>query len=171
MPLVNANVGSADANSYVTLAEADAYFTDTFGRPLWADRPESDREALIITASRTLDQYMAWSGLPATDTQSMGWPRRQTYDQFGVLYPDNLVPRTLKYAVYEVAYLLLESGPISFGEQTLDRIKVASIELEFSKDSVDSGLPKFIETLLGNLGTPVLVGGNNAITIARLIRT
>ena len=171
MPTVIATPGASDANSYVTVAEADAYFADSYGRGKWATSAQADREALVISASRSLDQYINWSGQRATSTQSMEWPRKGTFDRAGNLIPDTIIPSQVKYATYELAYYMLDTGgALSFSDQTVDMVKLGSIEVEFTPHSTDVGIPSFIEEMLANLGTGV-VAGANTVGMSRLVRT
>lgn len=169
MPTVIADVGAANANSYVTVAEADSYFGDAFGKPLWESSDVENQEALVVTASRTLDLYILWNGQKASADQSMEWPRSRAYDRFGALYPSDKIPTTVKYATFELAYYMLENGGLSFAEQSIDSVKVGSIEVDFTERSTDSGIPKFIENMIGSLGSPIIVG-NNAVQNVRLER-
>lgn len=169
MPTVIADVGAANANSYVTVAEADSYFGDSFGKGQWTSATSDQKAALAITASRTLDQYILWVGQKTTDSQSMEWPRFGAYDRFGKLYANDVIPTVVKYATFELAYYMLENGGLSFAEQTIDSVKVGSIEVDFTERSTDSGIPKFIENMIGNLGSPIIVG-NNAVQNVRLER-
>lgn len=163
MPTVIATPGAPDANSYVTVDEANAYFGDAFGRGLWAAATTADREALVITASRYLDQYVNWYGVPTDPDQSMGWPRS------GTSYPNDQIPSKLKYATFELAYYILEGGGLAFAQQTVDSVKVGPISVDFSKNSTDAGIPSFIESLISDLGTPIIVGGNT-VRMAKLER-
>lgn len=167
MTTVVADVGLATANSYVTVAEADAYFSDSFGRPLWiTPATTADVKAtLVVYASRLLDQYMEWAGSRATDTQSMEWPRIGAYDRFGAMIPSDQIPKQVKYAVFELAYYALENNGLSFADQTIDSVKVGSIQVEFTPKSTDAGIPKFIENLLSGLGMPIIVGASGARNI------
>lgn len=169
MSTVIADVGAANANSYVTVAEADSYFGDSFGKGQWTSATPDQKAALVITASRTLDQYILWVGQKTTDSQSMEWPRFGAYDRFGKLYANDVIPTVVKYATFELAYYMLENGGLSFAEQTIDSVKVGSIEVDFTERSTDSGIPKFIENMIGNLGSPIIVG-NNAVQNVRLER-
>ncbi len=164
MPTVIATPGATDANSYTTVAEADAYFGDSFGRGLWTTASASDKEALVITASRTLDQYILWIGQKATVDQAMEWPRK------GTPYASDVIPSKVKYATFELAYFTLENGGLSFAQQTVDSVKVGPVSVDFSKNSTDAGIPSFIESLIGDLGSPIIVGGST-VRMAKLERT
>lgn len=163
MPTVIATVGDPDANSYVTVAEATAYFGDSFGKGLWASASEPDRESLVITASRMLDQYILWIGEKTSEDQGMEWPRK------GTKYADDIVPSKVKYATYELAYYILENNGVSFSNQAIDSVKVGPISVDFTANSVDAGIPSFIENLVGDLGSPIIVG-NQTVRMARMER-
>ncbi|MCZ2112270.1 MAG: hypothetical protein LC131_00250 [Anaerolineae bacterium] len=156
MPTVIATVGASDANSYVTVAEADAYFAEQFGYSAWDLVVQADREACVITASRSLDSYMVWAGQRATDVQSMEWPRSGSYDRYGNPIDDDVIPNVLKQAVFETAFIILTKGGLEFGGRRYDKVKVAVVDVTFSRSQDSSGIPKYIEELLSGLGLPLL---------------
>lgn len=169
MPTVIATVGDPSANSYVTVAEATAYFDELLGKAAWGSASAPNREAAVITASRSLDQYMKWQGTPTTTTQSMAWPRANTYDRDNVIIEDDIIPIILKQAVYELAYFVLTQSGLPMVQQTLDRVKVAVIDVKFTEKSVDIGIPSFIEQMIEHLGSP-LIANKGDVRTARLIR-
>lgn len=158
MPTVIADVGASNANSYVTVAQADSYFSDSFGRSLWISSSQTDREAAVITASRTLDMYMTWEGYQATTSQSMEWPRSGTYDKTGRSYANDIIPGPVRFATFELAYFILENQGISFEQQTVDRVKIGPVDVEFTPRSVDAGIPSFVENLVAHIGRSDIVG-------------
>jgi hypothetical protein len=98
-PTLDATVGGATSNSYLTHAEANAYFESRV--PLAPPWIASGQEAVLIMATRTLDALAQpwktlfpgpppyyrvrrqWTGLPATSVQRLAWPRVQMFDQNG----------------------------------------------------------------------------------------
>jgi hypothetical protein len=186
MPQVIADVASTTANSYVTVAEADAYFGDSFGRPSWKSTEPAIKEALVISASRILDQYMTWLGWPKDPSQSMGWPRGGVPSPISVGYSIALsqsmdfgmgnyisadtIPKNIKYAVYELAYHMLDNGGISFVNQLIDSVKVGPVAVNFTARSTDVGIPSFIEDMLIYLGEPLVPDGSQ-VRMARLRRS
>ena len=169
MPVVIATVGAPNANSYVTVAEATAYYDELLGKTAWASASVPNREAAVITASRSLDQYMKWIGYPTTETQSMGFPRVGAFDRDNVAIDDDVIPVILKQATFELAYYALTKSGLSFVNQTLDRVKVAVIDVKFTERSVDTGIPAFIEQMIEHLGSP-LVPNKGDIRSVRLTR-
>lgn len=165
MPIVIADVGAVNANSYVTVAAADTYFSDSFGRSLWASSSQENREAAVITASRSLDMYMTWEGYQATTSQSMEWPRNGASDKTGRSYANDIIPGPVKFATFELAYYIIENGGLSFAQQSIDRVKVGPVDVEFTPQSVDAGIPSFVENLISHIGRSDLVGPQMAKSV------
>lgn len=122
MPTLNPTAGASDANSYVTLEEAAAYFDARL--PLSTPWDDVDaKEAALIMATRLLDASFRggrvlvpangsraayyksnpkWAGARASAAQRLAWPRAGvTLD--GVEVDSAAVPREIKDAVCEYA--------------------------------------------------------------------
>jgi hypothetical protein len=167
---LDASIGTTTANSYALVAEADAYYVDMFNRPLWASSSNANKEAALVTASRMLDYYTDWVGTPVTDVQAMGWPRDSAYNQVGTLYSNTAIPMPVKFAVYELAYYILENGGLSFAQQVIDEVRVSSINVKFSENGVIAGIPDYIMSLVRFIGTSNVSLNGNAHTV-RLVRS
>ena len=162
MPL-DSEVGGASANSYASVADADAYFSESFGKGLWTG--STDKEALLITASRSLDQYMSWDGVKSDDAQTMEWPRIGAFDKTGKMYAGDAIPMPVKFATYELAYYMLQNGGLSFQEQSVDQVKVGSVAVKFTDMSVDSGIPTYVEALVAHIGSTELPSANSVRSV------
>lgn len=103
---LNATLGASDANSYVTLAEANAYFEDRMHSSAWET---SDKEGLLITSSQMLDWYIKWKGTKSTTAQAMLWPRTDVMRPDGTVIGDDELPPEIKTAVYEQALANIET--------------------------------------------------------------
>lgn len=165
MPTVIATVGAPDANSYVTVAEADAYFGEMFGYAQWAAASLGDREACVISASRSLDNFMEWSGRRATEVQSMDWPRVGGTDRYGDIIPSDILPEALIRATFETAFVILTKGGLEFGGGRYDKVKVAVVDVTFSKSQSFRGIPEYIEKLLIGLGETTLQRDGDVETV------
>lgn len=110
--------GDAAADSYATLAAADAYFTAR-GVTTWTGS-NTDKEAALRRATTYLDNQYKWVGLRATQAQSLLWPRVDgSRDPFVLSYtyplldPDGFqiaidaVPVKVQQATFEIALLAL----------------------------------------------------------------
>lgn len=162
---LNATPGASTANSYVTVAEADEYFMSMFGRSLWAQTSDEDKKAALITASRNLDMYFDWFGLKTAQAQSLDWPRVGVLDKSGLVYDFDVIPMAIKIATLELAFYVLSHGGLSFEDSLIDRVKVGSIDVEFSKGTATKGLPGYVVSLVEFLGESTVEGGASMKTV------
>jgi hypothetical protein len=151
MPL-DATPGSQSANSYATVAEADAYHLTRLHNAQWSSATNDVKEAALIWAARLLDQE-TWKGYRSTELQAMRWPRYDVVDADG--YTLNGVPRILKDSQSELAFLLLQSDRTAdSGTEGFSRIKVDVLELEIDKfDRVQKVSPAVASMLRPLLAT------------------
>lgn len=134
MPLiVEDGTGRTNADAYVSVAEADAYFATR--NTAWAGYTNDAREAAIRFATSWLDDtYLSlWKGFRVLESQALAWPRdnspgytlmwqRGTYPKAqGYLYDldgfpimPNTVPRAVKRACMEAA--ILKAGGVDFAK-------------------------------------------------------
>lgn len=158
MPLI-ATPGAANANSYVTVAEADAFAAERLNSDAWTSATVLQKEAALITATRYIDALAApykklyptatppyyvirphWTGKPATSTQALAWPRIGMKDLNGNDIPSDVIPKALKDATCEFAIQLLTTNstadnPISV--QGITSIKAGPVALTF-KEIIES---------------------------------
>ena len=106
---LNATLGASDANSYVTLAEAEIYFADRMHSSAWAALTDEVKINLLISSSQMLDWYTKWKGARSTITQFMEWPRTDVIRPSGVEIDDDVLPPEVKTAAYEQALANIEA--------------------------------------------------------------
>jgi hypothetical protein len=109
------------ANSYVSLAEANAYHTDR-NNAAWTGT-DAVKEAALVRATDYLDQTYAgrWKGEPLTDTQALAWPREVEG-----------IPEKLKQACCLLALETIGGASLNPTQgQTVKREKVDVIEVEY----------------------------------------
>ena len=99
---LNATIGATTSNSYVTLAEAEAYFEDRFFASAWVSLTDIVKEQLLVSCSQMLDWYLKWKGTKTSTTQFMLWPREGALRADGEEIEDDIIPPELKVAVYEL---------------------------------------------------------------------
>jgi Putative DnaT-like ssDNA binding protein len=112
-----ATVGGASSNSYVTLAEANAYFTDRIDSTTNGDwtnddagvaRTDAAKSAALVTATRRIDEE-SFLGVKVSTTQALKWPRVSVYDEDGFPFATDSIPERVKQATYMVALELLRT--------------------------------------------------------------
>lgn len=181
---IEATSGSSTANSYGSLAESKAYFASAYNRTAWGLAADSALEACLIESTRQLDMLFDWIGYAASNTQALSWPRRDdNWDapihinytvindvKFDVNPLDGtIIPKELKYAQFEFAYEILQSG-FSLDTQALNRLRLSSIDITFSKTNLAPMIPKPVIEALRKLGTFAVSSGPQAKSVS-LIRT
>ncbi len=77
---LNATVGGATANSYLTVSAADSYFDGRAFADAWTAATTAQKEQALVHATMLLDRER-WAGAKGVDyttalTQSLAWPRR-----------------------------------------------------------------------------------------------
>ena len=161
-----ADVGSPNANSYVTVAEANEYFSNRLHSEVWE---EFDGKApALITASNILDWYLKWKGSKSTSTQSMEWPRVNAFNKYGVEIADNIIPEAVKQAVFELALSSIPSDRIEDNPTSgYEQMKIGSLMLKMADGvsaSSSDALPDKIWKILSGLYQ------KSNVSVIRLVR-
>ncbi len=134
MPTVVATVGSASANSFVTVAETDTYCDARMNATAWADAEDDDKARAVIDATRELSAK-AWVGTRASSTQKLSWPRSFAINPdvswaSWAYYDSTTIPDRVKDATCELAFLLLngDASDINTPDSTLN-VKVKTVDV------------------------------------------
>ncbi len=106
---LNATLGASDANSYVTLAEAEIYFADRMHASAWEALTDEVKSSLLISSSQMLDWYIKWKGTKVIVAQSMQWPRTGAIRPDGTEIDDGVLPPEVKTATYEQAFANIDA--------------------------------------------------------------
>lgn len=168
MPLtVVATAGAADANSFLTVAEAQDYFDARLYSDNW-DNNADQQDKAVVMATRTLVAMMrpgkeltddgsywrvrrTWTGTPSTSTQALPWPRAGMTDGNGNAIPEDVVPDELKWATAELAMqLLAEDRTLDYdvAAKGIKSVSAGSVSLSFKDDVKAKVLPDAVVNLL-----------------------
>jgi len=101
---INATLSSASANSYVTLAEADAYFETVPDSTTWDNKSDDQKNRSLIAATRWIDSFVFF-GDRCDHGQALKFPRNN-YQVDDVELACTAIPNNIKYAQYELARAL-----------------------------------------------------------------
>lgn len=146
--------GLETANSYVTLAEANAYHADR-NNTAWTGT-DSVKQGALVRATDYIDQVYAgrWIGDPLNDVQALAWPR----DEAGI-------PEKLKQAVCILALETIGGTALNPTQgREIKRRKVDVIETEYMDNARTRPSRPAIDQLLYGLIT-----GGSALN-AKVIR-
>ena len=155
---IDATAGDASANSYITLAQADAYveaMINSTDVSKWSAGTDDSRNRALAAATQRLDRER-FIGARATDTQALQWPRT------GVRKPDTYVN------TYATGFPFRISEDYFTDEEIPDQIKRAQIELAVylhnNEDGISlSGLNDYKNVKIGSIDvTPDKTGSVGA---------
>lgn len=106
--VLDPTVGGANANTWATLAEAEAYLEGRLNLGSWATAEDETKNAALVQAARRLSRER-YHGLPVTSTQALAFPREGLEDERGELIAEDVIPRGVKEAQIEEALALVRS--------------------------------------------------------------
>lgn len=124
--------GDASADSYASLAEADAYHLARGRESAWVDLDAEEKEPALRKATTYLDAKYSWKGDRVGSTQALGWPR------YGVVFDgftlaSDAIPARLRDACCELALRALTEDLFSdVSAQHVESVKVGPIERKLS---------------------------------------
>jgi hypothetical protein len=165
MPVaVDATVGGASANSYVTLAEASTYFEGRLNVTGWTGAASDDiRNRALVQAAKRIDQE-EFRGAPingmtgtVSPGQAMKWPRAGAVDPEGWGYLQTIIPTCIKEAQMEVALDLLNKGATDpfadTGLEGFESVKVGPLEVVPKHSRKAGDLPEHVRRMLAHVIT------------------
>lgn len=175
--ITETGAGLANATSYVSVEEADAYFSQ-FGNEEWAENTLEAKQLALNKATRSVDllfgqRFGSYPTYP--DTQALLFPRASFYINTWQNIGSNTVPRLLKQAVCEIALMAINDEEILPNVSTSSAIGEESMkigDLQFSTKYAGSATSEHlqgfykIELLLG----PLLNNGGETSTYYAYMR-
>jgi hypothetical protein len=143
--VVENGTGRLDANSYVSIIEADTYHS-LRGNTIWASATESDKVVALVRATDYVDTRWKFTGEPVKSTQALVFPRKSEYlnkngDDVSASVPVEIANATMEYALLVLGdgTALIELSPsIDQTEPwaiTLQRDRVGTLETETRYDT------------------------------------
>jgi hypothetical protein len=157
--VLDATVGGANSNSFITVERADEIAEyDVLERTTWTLASADDKIRSLVSATRQLDA-LPWVGERATTTQALAWPRTDAEINGRTIASDE-IPREVEEGTYELALALLreaESGTATSPTGTdlipgipngqLQRAKLDVLEIEWRKEGLPSNRASVLQYL------------------------
>lgn len=126
--VVEDGTGLVNADAYISVADADTYFTAS-ANATWTAANIAAKEVAIVKATRYMEKRFGtkWKGLIASSEQALGFPRRYVYDERGTelvdRVPVQIARACAEYAVQalvnplipETVYPIADGAPVPFG--------------------------------------------------------
>lgn len=157
---LNATVGGTSSNSYVTQAEATAYFAGRLDVTTWTSASSNDKDAALMMATARLDAE-TYTGSRVFTDQRLHWPRYSTFDRDGIVLDHTTIPLVIQQATFEFALALLREPTLlgDTGLEWFENVKIGSLDVT-PRSITSARLPAFVKQLIapvrkGGMGTPV----------------
>lgn len=155
-----ATSGASDANTYVSLEEANEYFEGRLDAEEWDEisGDESRQIKALVMAARIIDR-LNFIGEKESDSQAMEFPRRGGFrarytegtSYFVALngkgFSQGAIPQDIKWAQCEMALHLLANGS-EIGGQSILGFSGGGISMQWAPGAASSGLPPHVSQLL-----------------------
>ena len=155
---INATVKDANANSYVTLTEANTYFETVPDSSTWTNKTDDQKNRALISATRWIDSFVYY-GDRCDDGQALKFPRNN-YQVDGVELACSTIPINIKYAQYELARALANDSEAMTGnvgtDGNIEEVRLGDIQVKYNiqrqgTGSVNNVLDKYpwLQSYLG----------------------
>jgi hypothetical protein len=140
--VIDATLSGAAANSYVTLAAANAYFETVPDSTTWVSKTDDQKNRALISATRWIDA-LSFYGDRCTETQALKWPR-DNYKVDGIDLACTLIPDGIKTATYELARAFANDTTAITGTTgttgIYDEVELGELKVKYNKTSQTSGV-------------------------------
>ncbi len=152
---LDATVGGASSDSYISVANADTYFgTDSRLRATaWTGETTAQKEAALKMATRRLDREK-YQGLKVDSGQALKWPRQWAIDDDGEEYATDAIPGIITDATCELALQYLiddddgEVPQLDTGLEEFDEAEIGPMRVKRRKSYRADQLPAHIKGML-----------------------
>lgn len=104
--VVEDGTGKSDAEVYLSLIEADAYWAKHGNPTTWTNLSDNQKEEGMRMGAQYLDLRYGdqWKGVRKETDQALAWPRTGVIDYDNKAIDDDAVPVKIKYANAEAAH-------------------------------------------------------------------
>jgi hypothetical protein len=167
---VETGAGVAGADSYISLAYADAYHA-ALGHTDWAAATESAKEIACRLATIYMDSVYLWRGTKSVQSNNREWPRYGAEDCDGYEIGWDAMPAKLKDACAELSLRALIIGalisdvtPTTTG---VKREKVDVLEVEYFQGRSTQAVYTAVDLMLACLITGKRGSGSGVAEMVR----
>jgi hypothetical protein len=172
----------ANANSYASAADGDAYHEGHIYPSAWTGASLGTKEAALVMATRLIDGCYQFNGYKVSASQSLQWPREGCLDpdapqtlfpsilnQSSQYFPSNAVPNAVVNATCELARELIKADTTDpVDKEGLSELTITgAISLRFDKRDRQPTITGTARVFLSKLGT-YLSGTSNSVRLVRV---
>lgn len=146
------------AESYVSVADADTYFSNG-GNDTWAAATTAAKESALRYATQQIDGMYRWHSTILSTSQELGWPRAAFYDEEGrSIGGSGNMPKALKNATCELAVAHLSNALNEVGDNVV-RERIGSSEVQYGGSGSTKRDYRYVALLVRNLGVSIRSSG------------
>ncbi len=152
--VIDSTVGGTDANSYISIADANAYHDTHPYSSVWDGASTDEKCRALVTATRLLDTWYVWEGDVASSDQALLWPRDGVIGPNGYEEDSDAIPIRIQQGTAELARQLLTSDRTADSEletQGIQSLKAGSVALTF-RSVVAKPIPDAVASLVSFYG-------------------
>jgi len=163
---IDATIGGPSSNSYVTVAEADAYFDGRLDAADWTAASADEKIRALITATLRLEQETYEGAKYRSDPadQRLAWPRAGATDQNGWAYDTDIIPEPVQRAQMELALAMLGSDLLSdTGLEGFEQVHVGPLSITPRQAHEAGDLPRNVRRHIAH----VLLSSAGAVHVMR----
>lgn len=180
---IDATVGGANSNSFITIGEATQFAYEDLDGIAWLNATVDDQCRALIQATVQLNG-LPWVGTRATTTQALSWPRTGA-EINGRPIADNEIPFEVKRGEFDLAYALLKEAAAGAAEamagnlipnipnSQLKRVKLDVMEVEWRTEGLPSNRSNTYSSLVSKApslstvlyGTLTNYGGGSGLLV------
>ncbi len=173
-------VGLADANSYASVADGDAYFEGHLYATAWTGATSEAKAAALVMATRLIDAQFQFLGCRANESQALQWPREECPDpdrgsrtwtvlgpRVSNCVPSDSVPAAVVQATCEEAReLIIEDRTAAPPGEGLGTVINGSLTTKYSKSDTRPIISHVAQAMLAKYGA-LIGGGGGSVRLVR----
>ena len=126
--------GLANADTYISEADADTYFASHGAPSSWSGADSASKEQALRLATQYLDNTYRglWKGTKGSQSQALSWPRTDVVDEEGYTVSETSVPAGVLNATAETALRSVQGTvlvpDLSGTKITREKVKAGPVE-------------------------------------------
>jgi hypothetical protein len=164
----------AEANSFATIEQANAYNESHLYGEEWAEADDTTKAKALITATRLIvDAFhsIGWSGTPThSSVQALPFPRVGLFTRNGWTIDSMTIPFELVQATSEMARRLIVAGSMPENDaEGIKSVKAGPVDVEFQPSyGKKSQLPDAVWAMISFLAQNPSSGGGITVPLVRV---
>lgn len=163
--IVEDGSGMDDADSYISLADADAYHTAHGSPAAWTAATDATKESALRMATVWLDAHFRWIGVIFDGDQALGWPRSGAVDRERRVLSSDIVPTRVAEACAHLALYHLSAALDAALERgdMVQSVTVGPVSIVYADGAPPGTSMPYIRAMLSGISR----GGANQVVMER----